>query len=294
MERYLYVVQDSGRLNPDMKYNVLIGLILVSLPSFSQLPVYQSSSLGVRTNTISSVSFQTQGNGVRREKIRITTHEAEGELKGFAPEGTDLMVLPLFGDYQKTVAQLNEDTNFIIECDKSFGKRAEASDFFANVGWQYLEEGKKEDAIRRFNWAYLLDNENVDAYWGLGVIEYQQKHYPSAIRLMKKGLEVAENDNITLMVDLATVYIKCFVSDKHSDDLKSAYDLLELAISIQPEFANAYMQKALAQLANGDIDNAWISFHKGYEIAPQEASREILSELLSRKEDPMGLFKPIK
>lgn len=276
-----------------MKYHVVIGLILVALPSFSQQPVYQSSSLGVRPAG-SSMIVTGQATTFRKERIKISTHEAEGELKGFAPDGIDINTLPLYGEYQKTVAQLNEDTNFVTECDKSFAKRAEASDFFANIGWQYLEEGKKEEAIQRFNWAYLLDTENVDAFWGLGVIEYQQKHYPSAIRLMKKGLDVADNDNITLMVDLATVYIKCFVNDKHPDDLKSAYELLELALSIQPEFANAYMQKALAQLANGDIDNAWISFHKGYEIAPEEASREILSELLSRKNDPKGLFKPIK
>lgn len=279
-----------------MKYSVFIGYFLLSLPSLAQLPVFQSTSIGVRSNTNipTSVSSQNQNVSTRKEKIKISTHESEGELKGFAPEGVDIATLPLFGDYQKTVTQLNDDTNFVIECDKSFAKRAEASDFFANVGWQYLEEGKKEEAIRRFNWAYLLDNQNVDSYWGLGVIEYQQKNYPLAIRLMKKGLEVAENDNITLMVDLATVYIKCFVSDKNADDLKSAYELLELAISIQPEFANAYMQKALAQLANGDIDNAWVSFHKGYEIAPEEASREILSELLSRKADPQGVFRPIK
>lgn len=268
-----------------MNYKAFVGFLFASISSVAQ---FEGNTVA---NLASNVSYSSAGTMYRKSNIKISSHESETTLKGFAPEGINVQQIPLFGNYQKTVDEIKTDTDFVLECQSSFTNRAEASDFFCNMGWQYLAEGKKEDAIQRFNYAYLLDDENEDLYWGLGVVEYQRNNYETAIRMMRKGLEIAENDNVTLIVDLATVYIKCFVSNQHPDDLKSAYDLLDLAISIQPEFANAYMQKALALMVNGEIDKAWTNFHQGYEIEPAEASPEILSELLTRKCDPKGVFK---
>jgi tetratricopeptide (TPR) repeat protein len=106
---------------------------------------------------------------------------------------------------------------------------------------------------------------------------------------MNRGLEI--EDNVTLIVDLSTVYIKCFTVDAEKEDLRKAFELLNKALTKQPESANALMQLSLAKLLNEEIDEAWERFHQGYELDPDNASIEILEGLLAKKDDPRGVFK---
>lgn len=209
----------------------------------------------------------------------------------FAPAGVDINYLPLFGEYLKTENQQLEDQMFISDCDKNFKNRVEASDFFAKMGWEYLAEGNKNLAIHRFNLAWLLDNENPDAFWGLGVVEYQSGSAQKAAKWMKRGIEINDQPNVSLMVDLATVYISCSVEKSSREDLIKAYELLYKAIALQPEYTNAYMQLTVANIVENKIDEAWENFHKGYNLAPEEVSLDVLTELLNRKADPKGVFR---
>ncbi|WP_055146039.1 tetratricopeptide repeat protein [Jiulongibacter sediminis] len=208
-----------------------------------------------------------------------------------APSGVNIYHLPLFGGYHKSIQQIEDDEAFLADCDKNFDTREKGSLFFSDMGWQYLSEGSKEMATYRFNLAHLLNQKNIDVYWGLGVIEYQQGHYEEAIKLMTQGIETDEKFNVTLMVDLATVHIKCFTENQHPSDLKRAFKILDDAKLLAPNFANTYMQLALANLVNGEIDQAWLQFHKGYKIDPNAVDTQILTQLLNQKPDPQGVFE---
>ncbi len=208
-----------------------------------------------------------------------------------APEGVNIYEIALFGNYQKTMAQLEEDREFLKDADRNFENREKASYFFSDMGWQYLSEGSKEMATYRYNLAYLLNPRNVDVFWGLGVIAYQKDEFEEAIKLMTIGLETGGTRNVTLLVDLASVHIKCFSENHHNADLPKAHDLLKMAIKLKPDFTNAYMQLSLAHLVNGKINEAWLNFHKGYETNPLNADFNLLSDLLEAKPDPMGVFK---
>ena len=258
--------------------------VLISVELLAQQPVFrsQSASLGgfSSNETVKVKSF-----------ISINENEKKTTKKNIAPPGTNIHLLPLFGDYDKTESQKAVDAEFLKTCDLNFKTRAEASEFFAIRAWEYLGEGEKDTATYRFNLAYLLDDENVDVYWGLGVIHYQNEKYEEAISLMKHGLELDEQDNVTLMVDLSAVYLKWFTVDKKNENITKAVSLLEKAIKKQPEYGNAYMQLSLAQLLDNKIDAAWLNFHKGYELDPQNANPEVLQALLDKKEDPKTIFK---
>jgi tetratricopeptide (TPR) repeat protein len=208
-----------------------------------------------------------------------------------APVGVNIYEIGLFGGYQKTLSQQEEDKLFLADADRNFDNRDKASAFFSDMGWQYLSEGNKELATNRYNLAYLLNSRNMDVYWGLGVINYQKGELEDAVKLMTKGLENDGDKNVALLVDLATVHIKCFTENHHAADMPQAYELLDKAIALQPDFANAYMQLALANLVDGNIDQAWMSFHKGYEKNPGQVDFQLLSELLQQKPDPKGFFK---
>lgn len=209
-----------------------------------------------------------------------------------APADVDINYLPLFGNYEKTETQLVNDELFLSECDREFSSRKEAGDFFNKMAWQYLSEGDKGTATYRFNLAYLLNPENFDIYWGLGVIEFQSGNYSNAIELMDKGLQLSDGKNYVFMTDLATVYIKKALGNTYSIiESSKAKELLNNAIKIQPQYTPAFVQLTIVNLLENNLDAAWENFHKAYELNPAELSREVLAELLSRKEDPKGVFK---
>lgn len=268
-----------------MKLSFLSFLVFISANLVAQQPTLRSQT--VNLNTVS------QANNQLKPSSFLASKEADSQdvKKKIAPASIKIHLLPLFGNYEKTDALKKIDDDFLKACDKSFENRSQASEFFAKRAWEYLEEGQTDTATYRFNLAYLLDDENVDAYWGLGVIEFQKNNTREAIQLMQTGLEMDDNKNIVLKVDLATIFIQCFIVEKKPEDLAKAFDLLDEAIRQQPDFANAYIQLSLAELVNEQPDKAWISFHKGYEIDPESANPEILQALLAKKDDPQGIFK---
>ncbi|MGR3811314.1 tetratricopeptide repeat protein [Jiulongibacter sp. NS-SX5] len=250
----------------------------------------QSTSSDQKASDLNAHGFQPRQFKSLGNTIIETDHEVV--LVGrMAPVGVNIYEVPLFGGYQKTSEQLEQDQAFILDCQKNFDSPLKASKFFSDMGWQYLSEGSKEMAIYRFNLASLLDENNVDIYWGLGVIEYQKGEYEEAIKLMTEGLKMDKQFNVTLMVDLATVQLKCFLEHQHQHDLQNAIKNLEDASLLAPGFANTYMQLALVKVINGEIDDAWLQFHKGYKIDPNSVNPQILSQLLNHKPDPKGIFE---
>lgn len=214
------------------------------------------------------------------------------KVNRMAPAGVDINYLPLFGKYEKTETQQVNDELFKSDCDKEFKTRKEASQFFTKMAWQYLSEGDRATAVYRFNLAYVLNPDNLDVYWGLGVMEFQDEKLTEAIELMDKGLKLSDGKNYVFMTDLATIYLKKALQN-NSDvlDNHKAKDLLLKVIEIQPQYTPAFVQLSISNVIDGDLNAAWDSFHKAYELNPAEISKEVLNELLARKEDPKGIFK---
>ena len=271
---------------------------------FSQQMVLKSQAIGGGTLVKNSgVSTQKKQNSNSSASVIIKTQqdaapaieESTSEVvivNKTAPTGVDINFIPLFGNFIKTEAQQVEDQLFLSDCDNQFKSRAEGSEFFSKMGWDYLSDGDKNTAIHRFNLSWLLNPDNVDAYWGLGVIEFQSVNFPNAIKLMNKGLEISKEPNYVLMVDLATVYIKTALNNPNSMiETANARNLLTKSLEIQPKYTSAYMQLTLVNIIENKLDEAWDSFHQGYELNTKEVNFEILGELLKRKADPKGVFK---
>ena len=199
-------------------------------------------------------------------------------------------LLPFFGEINRTPEQATEDEAFVATCKKNFKNKQEASEFFAARAWEYLGEGHADTAMYRFNLAWLLDKGNVEPYWGLGVIAYQHDNHKDAIRFMEKGRQINPS-NVTLMVDLATIRIKCFMKDANSEHLKKANELLEKAVKIAPDFAEAYQKWSLAAFQEGKFDKAWAYFHKSFILEPDSIDQNFLFELIGKQADPKGVFK---
>lgn len=268
-----------------MKYPILTSLLLFPLLTQAQGNIaYQSVS--VERISFTRAVLTGKVFSVRKPKVEEATYALTTDLstiKRASPPSIEYLL--------KIENQRSTYNDLLTECQQSFKTPVEASNFFSKMGWDYLAEGNRSEARKRFDWAYLLDGNNVDAFWGLGVMTFQEERFHESTLFMERGLEVEKTPNVTLMVDLATVYIQLFAETEQPKYLARVFELTEKAIEIHPTYVNAYMQKGLAELVAGKVDNAWISFHKGYEIAPKETDIHLLSNLLAREPDPKGIFK---
>lgn len=284
-----------------LKNIIIVGICsCLSIVGVAQQIVLKSQTTGsnslVKGNNLANEKKTTSSSTVLKTKQEVPSAlESIAEVvivNKTAPVGIDINFIPLFGGFTKTESQEIDDQMFISDCDKQFKSRAEASAFFSKMGWDYLAEGDKNTAIHRFNLSWLLNNENVETYWGLGVIEFQSANFSNAIKLMNKGLEIPSEPNYVLMADLATVYIKTALNNPNSMiETANARNLLIKSLEIQPKYTPAYMQLTLVSIIENKLDDAWVSFHQGYELNPKEINVEILGELLKRKADPKGVFK---
>lgn len=250
-----------------------------------------SSSILVNNNNTKAIeNKKTKENASNK----ITEIEAEKVIvvSKTAPLGVDIYSLPFYGEYEKTEAQSVIDQLFVADCEKQFESKKAASEFFSKMAWQYLEEGDKKTALNRFNYAWLLDKTNLEAYWGQGVIAFQNSSYQNAIKWISEANTLSNEQNHVLMVDLATVYIKTAFDNPNSMiEIAEAKKILNKVIILQPEFNTTYSQLALCNVYENQIDEAWENFHKAFELNNTEFNQELLIELLKKKPDPKGLFK---
>ncbi len=201
-----------------------------------------------------------------------------------------LRLQPLFGNL--TVAQATQ----ILGADKlraitaSFASPAEASAFFANKGFEYLNENQPDTATYRFNLAWLLDPRNADAYRGLGIIASAQPTPDAAIALLSSGLALAPA-NPLLLRDLGASHLLRYARTKKKKDLTQGFGLLERATTLDASDAVAWQQLARGFYYQEKYAEAWAALHKGQAISFASTDFNFISELLAKMADPQGTIK---
>ena len=274
-----------------MRGTLIIG-VYISFHSicFSQV-AHKSQPIGIDAESRITPLVASQVTILIDTNPKTDTSFEDKKLSKIAPKDVNINYLPLFGGYDKTEEQLISDELFRSDCDKEFATRNEAAQFFNKMGWQYLREGDKTTAVYRFNLSYLLNQDNYEVLWGLGVIEYQAGNLENAITLMSEGIQLSDYRNYVFMTDLATIFLQSAIkSPSPLLETVKAKTLLSKAIEIQPQYTPAFVQLTIAELLENNLDAAWANFHKAYNLNPAELSKELLAELLGRKEDPQGVF----
>ncbi len=264
--------------------NVRIKLLQWSLVALPLVSVAQPKQLmtSARPNPAGPVSRPTA------EKDRPRT--PAGPMANSAETTGPINTLPFFGERPKTAEQIDAEIHFLNDCDRNFTSRTEASDFFAARGWDYVANGQLDTAAYRFNMAWLLNDRNADAYWGLGVVTYQRNQLSDAIRILKMGLTTADT-NAVLMTDLATVQLKYYQEKQNPGDLTDAEALLQKVISLHAGSATAYQMLSLVNYLKADYAKAWDYFHKARSLDLSVLDLTYLNDLLAKQADPTGTFR---
>jgi tetratricopeptide (TPR) repeat protein len=202
----------------------------------------------------------------------------------------DRRILPLYGGGTKTSDQIDEEIKFLSDCDKSFGSRAEASSFFSTRAWEYLQEGSLDTACYRFNLAHILNDKNVEAYWGLGVVCYQRENWVEAKRMLTKGVDIS-GSNVALLVDLSTVDLKLHAITNRQEDLDEARTLLEHAVQLDSTYALGQYNMALVYFNQNELEKSWQHLHNGRKLDFGGINLDFVELLKAKLPDPQGFFK---
>lgn len=117
----------------------------------------------------------------------------------------NINLLPKFGPASKSEAYKAADQKFLATVDEHYkGDRKKASEEIATRGWQILRQGQMDEAMRRFNQSWLLNNSNGVALWGMGAIQANKPgHLEDALKLFAEAAPFNAGD-----IDFSTDYAK--------------------------------------------------------------------------------------
>ena len=102
----------------------------------------------------------------------------------------NINVLPLYGRAKKCKEQIDNDKQFISECDKTFPSRDSAYRHHIMRGWQYFDRDSINTSMKRFNQAWLLDSTKAEAYWGIGSLLGKKGEFNKSIEFFEKALSL--------------------------------------------------------------------------------------------------------
>jgi tetratricopeptide (TPR) repeat protein len=198
--------------------------------------------------------------------------------------------VPLYGQKALSKKDQTELTQFVESCDASFASRQEASDFFVERAWEYVTAGKLDTATYRFNLLHALNNQSVDAYWGLGVITFQRKDFPKSIEFLEKGLSLDTTQAI-LRVDLAVVQLSCYLKQMECGTLDGVEGHLAIALRQQPNYAMAWMKRAQVAYLQERYADGWTYLHTCRKLDITQLDINLGQLLAEKMPDPEGVFK---
>ena len=169
----------------------------------------------------------------------------------------DRNLLPKYGSLPKAKWEKAANAKFIAAMDEQYhGDRKKASADMAARGWQYLAQQDLADAMRRFNQAWLLDNHNGIALWGMAAIEASSGKLDESLKLFAEA-EKFVADEINFSVDYAKAI--GMAGAQHNNDalLKDAFGRFERIYHKAPQNTKNLQNWAITLFRIGKYSEAW-------------------------------------
>lgn len=270
------------------------ALMLLLLPGLAlgqaRTPVMVKAVKPTPAKTTEAQHPDSQTADLSASRVIASASVENGKASATAERVIDARIVPLFGERSKSPRQIEDEIRFLNDCDQSFTTREEASQFFAQRGWEYIAEAQLDTAAYRFNLAYILNEKNPDVYWGLGVVSYQRNQLTEAVRMLKRGVALSDT-NAVMLTDLATVELEQYQVKSDTASLSDAREHLQRALFLRPDHAMAYSKLSIASYLQADYRSAWLYLHKAYKIEISSLDLTYMQQLLAKQPDPLGVFK---
>ena len=169
----------------------------------------------------------------------------------------DISLLPKYGSAVKNEAQRLADKRFLAGMDEQFqGDRIKAGQEARKRGWQSLHQGNLDEAMRRFNQAWLIDEGNADALWGMAAVLGSKGKSAESLKLFKEA-EPALRDDIDFEVDYALALSGVAVDTKNEAALQQVYEKFASIHKKAPQNTLNLQNWAITLAATGNYAEAW-------------------------------------
>lgn len=198
-------------------------------------------------------------------------------------------IIPLFGQQTKSKEEQENDLSFIKMCQENFGDLKEASIFFSDRGWDYVQENELDTAIHRFNLAYLLNPKNTEIYWGLGVVHFKQDDFCEAIKYLKIGTDL-DSANTALWQDLGMAGLAQYEKNNDIETIKDAEKHLKTAVETDASNIQAWLKLAESEYILGNYYEAWQAVHSVKILDEHEIDLAFVQKLLAKRDDPKDFY----
>ena len=138
------------------------------------------------------------------------------------------------------------------------------------------DQGDNVTAKHGYQKAIVENDSPADAYCNLGILEFQEGHYPKAIDCFTRCLK-EEPRHFEAHYNLANLYAEV-------GNLSLAKFHYQTSMEIEPLFTNSYFNLALTLAMNKEFEEAVSVLYRYLEIAPPEEHRlanELIQQLRS-------------
>jgi len=230
---------------------------------------------------------------------------------------------PMFGDNCEKSAKMKiADEEFRKTAIRQNGSADSAAKVYLRLGWQHFANRDAETAMKRFNQAWLLNQEDPAVYFAFGhLVRYAfGKNAPEAERYYKLGrirdtkhlkepeslgvlLDVLDNqNNMEAAVDASSQLIQRFPDFEkgfgykkrtfyyiQAQQIDRAYSDAEEALKRDPLYANNYVARGYTFMCKDASDKALADFNRAIELdknfTPAFASRaQLYADKLNQPE----------
>jgi tetratricopeptide (TPR) repeat protein len=201
----------------------------------------------------------------------------------------DRNLLPKYGNLPLTAIEKEINDNFVSGMKQDYhGDLKKASMDMAMRGWQYLVAGDLDDAMRRFNQAWLLNKKNGTALWGMAAVEASLGNYDDSLKLFAEAEKFVGSD-INFSVDYAKAFGKAGVQLKDDTLLKFAFNRFEFNYRKAPQNTLNLQNWAMTLFGIGKYSEAWAKV-KLAEATPNKDSLDprFLAALQARMPRPQN------
>jgi len=155
----------------------------------------------------------------------------------------DVNALPRFGGMKKCDEQIEADKIFLADCEKFYKNRDAAVRHHIDWGWSYFYKNQFDSATMRFNQAWLLDSTKADIYWGFGSCLGKQQQFEESLVYCDISNKINPN-NPKVWLCSSISHGQLFFQSKDINSLNKSIADLKTAISLDPNYAEAYGQLA--------------------------------------------------
>jgi tetratricopeptide (TPR) repeat protein len=189
--------------------------------------------------------------------LRICAFMLFAGLIAQAAGAADLSLLPKFGSASKSQAERAADAKLLAAIDQQYGgDRKRAAQDAATRGWIALRARNLDEAMRRFNQAWLIDPNSGQALWGMGAVQGLAGKTPESLDLFREA-EPLMGDDIDFAVDSALTSGRAAAQSKEPEKIQEALDRFARLHQRAPQHALNLQNWAIMLSELGSYEQAW-------------------------------------